>query len=58
MDDKNWVKNESEIELLCQLHSDAIANYEKCREFANRMSLFLSDLEDNKCKSLRACWSA
>jgi len=52
MDDINWVKMEREIESLCQLHSDAIANYEKCREFANRMSLFLSDLEDSGCNSM------
>jgi hypothetical protein len=52
MDDIDWAKKEEEIESLCKLHSDAIANYEKCREFANRMSLFLSDLEDCRCNSL------
>jgi hypothetical protein len=40
MDDIDWGEKETEIELLCKLHSDAIADYEKCREFANRMSLF------------------
>jgi len=52
MDNPNWVQMEIEIEALCKLHNDAIANYEKCREFANRMSLFLSDLEDSGCNSL------
>ncbi len=52
MHDIDWAKKKEEIELLCKLHSDAIANYEKCREFANRMSLFLSDLEDTGCNSL------
>jgi len=52
MEDINWAEMEREIESLCKLHNDAIANYEKCREFANRMSLFLSDLEDTKCNSL------
>jgi len=52
MDNPNWVQMEIEIESLCKLHNDAIANYEKCREFANRMSLFLSDLEDSGCNSL------
>lgn len=52
MDNPNWAQMEIEIETLCKLHNDAIANYEKCREFANRMSLFLSDLEDSGCNSL------
>jgi hypothetical protein len=52
MDEINWAEMEKEIESLCKLHSDAIANYEKCREFANRMSLFLSDLEDSGYNSL------
>ncbi|MDD2755129.1 MAG: hypothetical protein PHS80_06320 [Methanothrix sp.] len=52
MDEKNWEEMEWEIESLCKLHSDAIADYKKCREFANRMSLFLSDLEDFRCNFL------
>lgn len=34
------------------MHDEAIANCEKCREFANRMSLFLSELEDMGCQSI------
>jgi len=46
MNKQDWVEINQEIESLCKLHDEAIANYEKCREFANRMSLFLSELED------------
>ena len=52
MDRQNWVEINKEIEQLCKLHDEAIANYEKCREFANRMSLFLSEMEDLGCLSL------
>ena len=52
MDKQNWAETNQEIEQLCKLHDKAIANAEKCREFANRMSLFLSDLEDLKCQSM------
>ena len=49
MNRQNWTGICQEIESLCRLHDEAIANYEKCREFANRMSLFLSKLEDLGC---------
>ena len=52
MNRQNWVEIDLEIESLCKLHDEAIANYEKCREFANRMALFLSELEDLGCKSI------
>lgn len=52
MDRQNWVEINQEIDSLCKLHDEAIANYEKCREFANRMSLLLSELEDLGCKSI------
>ena len=52
MDRQNWVEINREIEQLCKLHDEAIANYEKCREFANRMSLFLSEMEDLGCQSM------
>ncbi|MHB8120439.1 MAG: hypothetical protein ACYDHX_17255 [Methanothrix sp.] len=52
MNKQDWVAANQEIEQLCKLHDEAIANSEKCREFANRMSLFLSDLEDLKCQSM------
>ncbi|MGA9097678.1 MAG: hypothetical protein WB392_01965 [Methanotrichaceae archaeon] len=52
MDRQNWVEINKEIEQLCKLHDEAIANYEKCREFANRMSLFLSEMEDLGCQSM------
>jgi hypothetical protein len=52
MDRENWIEVNIEIESLCKLHDEAIANYEKCREFANKMSLFLSELEDLGCQSL------
>lgn len=52
MDKQNWVEIYEEIEQLCKLHDEAVANYEKCREFANRMSLFLSELEDMGCQPI------
>ena len=52
MNKQNLVEINREIESLCKLHDEAIANYEKCREFANRMSLFLSELEDLGCQSI------
>ena len=52
MNRQNWVEINQEIESLCILHDEAIANYEKCREFANHMSLFLSELEDLGCQSI------
>jgi len=48
----NWTEFYQDIVSLCKLHDEAIANYEKCREFANRMSLFLSKLEDVGCYPL------
>jgi hypothetical protein len=48
----SWVEINQEIESLCKLHDEAMANCEKCREFANRMSLFLSELEDLGCQSI------
>jgi hypothetical protein len=53
MNEHDWAAANQEIEQLCKLHDEAIAKAEKCREFANRMSLFLSDLEDLKCQSMR-----
>ncbi len=52
MNRQNWAEINQEIEQLCKLHDEAIANCEKCREFANRMSLFLSELEDMGCQSI------
>jgi len=52
MDRQNWVKINRELEQLCKLHDEAIASSEKCREFANRMSLFLSDMEDIGCQPM------
>ncbi len=52
MNRQNWMEISREIEQLCKLHDEAIANYEKCREFANRMSLFLSEMEDSGCQSM------
>jgi hypothetical protein len=52
MNRQNWIEISQEIESICKLHNEAIANYEKCREFANRMSLFLSELEDLGCQSI------
>ncbi len=52
MDRLNWAEINKEIEQLCKLHDEAIANYEKCREFASRMSLFLSEMEDSGCQSM------
>jgi hypothetical protein len=49
MDKQKWEEISLEIERLCVLHDDAIANYEKCREFANRLSLFMLELEDLRC---------
>ena len=48
----NWTEIHQEVESLCRLHNEAVANYEKCREFANRMSLLLSKLEDSDCYPL------
>jgi hypothetical protein len=52
MNRQDWVKINQEIDSLCKLHDEAIADYEKCREFANRMSLFLSELEDLGSQSI------
>ncbi len=52
MDRQNWAEINREIEQLCMLHEEAIANSEKCREFASRMSLFLSEMEDLGCQSM------
>jgi len=52
MDKQNWAEINKELEQLCKLHDEAIANYEKCREFANRMSLFLSAMEDLGCQPM------
>lgn len=49
---QNWEAATQEIEQLCKLYDEAIANSEKCSEFANRISLFLSELEDLKCQSM------
>ena len=52
MNKQNWVEADQTIEWLCKLHDEATANSELCREFANRMSLFLSELEDLNCQSM------
>jgi hypothetical protein len=52
MKEQNWAKAGQEIEQLCKLHDEAVANSELCREFANQMSLFLSELEDLNCQSM------
>jgi hypothetical protein len=43
MDKQKWAEISQKRGQLYKLHDDAIADYETCREFANRMSLFLSD---------------
>ncbi len=52
MDRQNWVETNGKIGQLCELHDEAIGNYEKCREFASGMSLFLSEMEDSGCQSI------
>jgi len=52
MNKQDWANINKEIERLCKLHDETAANYEKCREFANHMSLFMSDLEDMGCNSM------
>ncbi len=52
MDKQDFANINKEIEQLCKLHDEAVANYEKCREFANRMSLFMSNMEDLGCNSM------
>ena len=52
MDRQEWADINKKIEQLCKLHDEAIANAEKCREFANRMSLFLSEMEDLGCQPM------
>ena len=52
MDKQRWSEISLEMGRLCKLHDDAIAYYEKCREFANRMSLFLSLMEDLNLDSM------
>lgn len=52
MNKQNWADVDQEIERLCKLHDEAVANSELCREFANQMSLFLSELEDQNCQSI------
>jgi hypothetical protein len=52
MKELDWMNICKEIEQLCKLHDEAVANYEKCREFANRMSIFMSDMEDMGCNQM------
>ena len=52
MNKQNWKDANQEIERLCKLHDEAVANSELCREFSNQMSLFLSLLEDLNCQSM------
>ena len=52
MNRRKWAEISQEASQLCKLHDDAIANYEKCREFANRMSLFLALMEDLDLSSM------
>jgi len=52
MDNQKWAEISQEMGQLCKLHDGAIADYEKCREFANRMSLFLSLMEDLNFNSM------
>ena len=52
MNKQDWAEANQEIERLCKLHDEAVANSELCREFANKMSLFLSLLEDLNCQSM------
>jgi len=35
-----------DLQLLCQLHEQAVCNHEKCREFSERLSDLLMTLED------------
>jgi len=48
MDDRRWKEIYREIDELCSLHDEA-TDSEKCRAFANRLSLFMSELEDEGC---------
>ena len=52
MNKQKWADANQEMERLCKLHDEAVANSEFCREFANQMSLFLSELEDQNCQSM------
>lgn len=36
----------NELQSACQLHEQAVCNYEKCREFSERLSDLLMTLED------------
>jgi len=38
-----------EAEDLCRIHGEGIDDFERCREFNNRMSTFLMRLEDMEC---------
>jgi hypothetical protein len=49
---QKWEEMNQKMVVLCKLHDEAIANYEKCREFANCMSLFLAEMEDLGCNSM------
>lgn len=51
MDDQRWKEVYREIEELCALHEEA-TDSEKCRAFANRLSVFMSELEDEGCYSV------
>ncbi len=43
---KGWAEALKEVEELCKIHGDAIADFERCREFNGRLSGLLASLED------------
>ncbi len=43
---KSWKEVLGEIEDLCKVHGDAIADFERCREFNGRLSGLLAIIED------------
>jgi hypothetical protein len=52
MDKGEWAEIDQERDLLCKMHDTYIADYEKCMEFANRVSLFISLMGDLDLNSM------
>ncbi|MHC1631445.1 MAG: hypothetical protein ACXQT4_04015 [Methanotrichaceae archaeon] len=48
-DKQKWNSILKEAEELCNVHGDGIDDFKKCREFNNRLALFLLKLEDMDC---------
>jgi len=45
MDKQGWAEILKELNELCELHEQGVAQPSKCREFSHRASLFLDRLE-------------